>query len=274
MNASNPQNQNPGLDPENPTAARTAAAADFKSDIDTVHTPASTTAADQPDGTDDYKEYLPSFLRNPSKRDIWLYVALMALTIYSFAILPFRAALMVNQPVLYTVLTGSSLTLVTHGATRPEDFGFLGLMILISVISALKFVPIYYLIGRWWGEEFITLSFGNRQPLWWRKLENFIRTHIGWALFLCYIPFSPIPATIVVILAAMKNVSWWKVTGYLVIFIAVVKVFYTYLGIAFDQQVVETLRIVDRYILWITLGLLAWTIFMANRKPKAPKPQV
>lgn len=237
---------------------------------------ASSTAADTaaPEPKDDSLDHLPSFLRHPSKRDIWLYVALMALTIYSFAILPFRAALMVEQPVLYTVLTGSSLTLVTHGANNPTDYGFLAAMILISVISAMKFFPIYYLVGRWWGEEFIDLSFNNRQPLWWRKMENFIRIHTGWSLFFCYIPFSPIPATIVVILAAVKQVRWWVVAAYLFVFVLAVKILYTYLGIAFDEQVIASLRVIDRYLMWITLALVIWTIFLAQRKPKTPKPTV
>ncbi|AKE42107.1 hypothetical protein ACFLIN_09985 [Corynebacterium kutscheri] len=214
---------------------------------------------------------LPSFVQNPTKRDVGLYIAFTALTIYGFAIMPFRAALIVNQPVLYSFLTGSSLTMTAHGANNPTNYGFLAAMALVSTISGMKFLPVFYLAGKWWGEEFITLSFGKRQPLWWRKTQNFIRQHTGLSLFISYIPFVPIPPTIVIIIAAIKQVRWQVVTAYTFVYILILKIFYAWLGATFDQTVIDGLQVVDRYLLWITLALLGWTMFVANRKPSLKK---
>lgn len=210
--------------------------------------------------------------QNPTKTDLVLLLALTLVAVYGFALIPFRAVLLVDYPVLYTVLNGSNFSLLAHGANHSNSFGFLVLMIFVAAISAIKFIPLYYLLGRHWGQAFIEMSFPKRVPLWFRKLENFINRHTIIALALAFIPFSPIPATIILAIAGIQKVSFWKIFGATFIFLALQKTFYVYLGVTFGTVVQSTLMMIDRYVLWVTLALIVWLIISMNysgkKKPK------
>ncbi|MCQ9351739.1 hypothetical protein NQ015_02475 [Corynebacterium sp. 153RC1] len=213
---------------------------------------------------------MPSFLKNATRLDWALYAGLIAVGIYGFAIIPFRATLLLNHTMVYTVLTGSSLSVLSHAASNPGRWAYLGGVVLLAAASSIKFLPLFFLIGKRWGREFLDSSFGGRPPLWFRKLERFIHNHIGISMALAYVPFSPIAPTIIAVVGGIARARGWAVMGFAFVFAIALKSFYVYLGITFGTQVQSTLMVIDRYVTWITLGLVAYMFaaiyYKQNRK--------
>ncbi|MFV8381482.1 hypothetical protein [Corynebacterium hindlerae] len=220
------------------------------------------------DNQEAHKE-LPSFMQHPDKVDRILFATLMIMAIYGFALIPFRAVLLLEHTFLYTWLSGSSLSVLILAAQNPDRPVFLGFVVLVAALSMVKFLPLYYWMGKKWGPEFITMSFGGHPPRWFRKLEGFIYRRIDVSLFASYIPFSPIPATIVVAIGGIAKVKGWLVGIYVVVFATMLKCFYLYLGLRFGEGIQSSLETIDKYVMRITLALIAWmfiSIWWKNKK--------
>ncbi|QMV84423.1 hypothetical protein HW450_08585 [Corynebacterium hindlerae] len=212
---------------------------------------------------------LPSFMQHPDKVDRILFATLMIMAIFGFALIPFRAVLLLEHTFLYTWLSGSSLSVLILAAQNPDRPVFLGFVVLVAALSMVKFLPLYYWMGKKWGPEFITMSFGGHPPRWFRKLEGFIYRRIDVSLFASYIPFSPIPATIVVAIGGIAKVKGWLVGIYVVVFATMLKCFYLYLGLRFGEGIQSSLETIDKYVMRITLALIAWmfiSIWWKNKK--------
>lgn len=212
---------------------------------------------------------LPRFLVKPGKVDRWLLTALGIMTVYGLALIPFRAYLLVNHTFIYTLLTGSSLSVLSISAQTPNQPLLWAGLVTVAALSGIKFLVIYYLMGKHWGEEFISWIFASHTPLWYRKLEGFVQRHLYFCLFLAFIPFSPIPATILVAIAGIRKHRGWVVAGYVFLLALLLKCFYLYLGVTFGEGVQPVLMTIDRYMMQATLLLLAYMFFMVwfkNRK--------
>lgn len=210
------------------------------------------------DGKEDKLEGLPNFMKNFTRGDWILWWVFAASGLYGLVLIPLRAVLLLDHTFLYTILTGSSLSVLKHGAQNPDRPGFLVSVVVIATLSMLKFLPIYYLIGKRMGAPFLEYQFMGKPPLWYRKLEGFIDSRIGLCLFLAYIPFSPVPAPILVIAAGVRRIPSRRIAAYVVTFAVMLKSFYLYLGLRFGEGVQETLVVIDRYMNWITIGLVAY----------------
>ncbi|UWE90400.1 hypothetical protein NY051_01805 [Corynebacterium diphtheriae bv. gravis] len=110
------------------------------------------------------KSQLPNFLTNASKHDWILWWAFALTGIYQLGLIPFRAVLLLNHTFLYAMLTGSGFSLVSLAASNPERIGFLCLSTVLAAASAIKFLPLFYLMGYRWGTEFLHYSFMGHPP--------------------------------------------------------------------------------------------------------------
>lgn len=201
---------------------------------------------------------LPEFMQRFKRPDWILWWVFIASGIYGLAVIPFRAVLLLDHTFLYTWMTGSGLSVLKLSAENPDRPLFLMFVVVVATASMFKFMPLFYLIGKRWGPEFLDYQFMGKPPLWYRKLENFIYSKLGLCLLLAYIPFSPIPGTILVIIAGIRRVNGWIIAGYLAVYGVMLKCFYLWLGLRFGEGVRETLVVLDRYIMWITLALVAY----------------
>lgn len=214
----------------------------------------------------------PDFITNPDSTDKALLLAITAMAIYGFALIPFRAVLLLEHTFLYTWLSGSNLSVLILAAQNPERPWFLAFVVAIAALSTVKFLPIFFILGKRWGQDFITMSFGGHPPLWFRKLEKFIYQHLGFSLFLSFIPFSPIPATILVAIGGITKVKGWIVGAYVYVFAVMLKCFYLYLGLRFGPSIQDSLETIDKYVMRITFALIAWmfiSIWLKNKKSRA-----
>ncbi|MBC6793572.1 hypothetical protein [Corynebacterium sp. LK26] len=218
----------------------------------------------------DPREDLPSFLREPDKIDKLLYASLMLVAVYGFAIIPFRAVLLLKYTFLHTWLTGSNLSVLILASENEDRPLFLFAVVVIAALSTIKFMPFFYWMGKKWGPEFITMSFGGHPPRWFKKMENFIYERIGLSVLASFVPFSPIPATIVVAIGGIAKVRGWVVGVYLFLCAAMLKCFYLYMGLKFGPSIQGSLQTIDRYVTYITFALIGWmflSIWWKNRRP-------
>lgn len=211
---------------------------------------------------------LPEFLANATRTDWVLWGLMVAAGIYSFALIPFRALLLVNHPFFYAGLSGSNLAVLTVGATYSDKPWQLVAVIIIATLSAAKFLPLYFLLGKRWGKEFVDMMFAGHPPKWFSKLENFIYNHQGFSFLLSCIPFSPISPVLIVTISGIKRARGIFVSMWVLSFITLLKLFYLYLGITFGTQVQDTLEVINRYITWITIALIAWLFISINLKQR------
>ena len=232
-------------------------------------------AAAKDNTSEDPRDYLPEFMKRFGRTDWILWWVFTLSGIYGLAIIPFRAVLLFNHTFVYTLLTGSSLSVIKLAAENPDRPLFLAVVVIVATLSAVKFIPLFYLIGSRWGQEFLDYQFMGHPPLWYRKLENLIYRHIGLFLFLAYLPFSPLPTPILVMVAGIRRRSPTLIAAYILCFAGALKSFYLYLGLRYGTSVQETLTVIDRYVTWITLGLLVYlfaTIWWKQRRKAQASP--
>lgn len=212
---------------------------------------------------------LPSFLTHPGKVDRWLLTALGLITVYSLALIPLRAYLLLNHTFLYTLLTGSSLSVLSIAARTPDQPLLWAGLVTVAALSAVKFLVVYFFMGKYWGQAFLDWIFSSHTPLWYRKLEGFVQRHIYFCLFLAFLPFSPIPATILVAIAGIRRLKGWAIAGYVFLLALLLKCLYLYLGVTFGEEIKPVLMTIDRYMMQATLALMAYmflVIWFKNRK--------
>lgn len=238
-------------------------------DVPNKHDEHASRAASAADKEHDPYEDLPTFLREPDKIDKILYASLMVVAVYGFAIIPFRAVLLLKYTFLHTWISGSNFSVLILAAENPDRPWFLALVVVVAALSTIKFMPFFYWMGKKWGPEFITMSFGGHPPRWFRKMESFIYDHVGLTLFASFIPFSPIPATVIVAIGGIAKARGWLVGIYLFVFSAMLKCFYLYMGLKFGSGIQSSLQTIDKYVTYITFALIGWmflSIWWKNKK--------
>ena len=94
---------------------------------------------------------------------------------------------------------------------------------------------------------------------------------LGWTLALVpagYLP-GPVPNTVVNAVAGLLKIRFPVMLAVNVASILSVNGLMMWLGYRFGDQVLDVVDVVNRYILWITLGLIALMFFRAWRQSKA-----
>lgn len=224
--------------------------------------------------TQDKKEEpeLPKFLAEPDKKDIVLFVALLAMGIFSFAMIPLRAWLL-TEPLAYTLIVGGYTSAVVAGANASIGNGHVIIYLLCTVVGAIKFMPIYWLMGKRWGMEFIDLSL-QYMPRAHRVFRRAVKSESTrtktWTLSLIplgYLP-GPVPGTVLNAIAGLLKVRLPLVLLINISSIMVINGIMMWLGFHFGDQVLDVVEIINRYLLWFTLALLAVVFFQAWRRSR------
>lgn len=213
---------------------------------------------------------LPGFLTNPGKMDIVLFAALMVMAVYSIAMIPLRAWLL-SQPLAYTLLVGGYTSAVVGGANASVGNGVFWVYLLCTVVGAVKFMPVYWLMGRRWGMEFIDMSL-QYMPRAHRFFRKALTNESGKtkAIILGLLPLGyapgPVPGTVLNAVAGLLKVGLGAVLALNVLSVLAINGLFMWLGWTFGDQVLDIVEVVNRYLLWITLGLLALMVFQARKK--------
>lgn len=218
---------------------------------------------------------LPKFLTNPEKTDIILFALLMGMAAYSMAMIPLRAWLM-TEPLFYSLLVGGYTSAVISGANVSVGNGHFVVYLVCAIIGAIKFMPIYWYMGKRWGMEFIDMSL-QYMPRAHRIFQQAVKSKssrtTAWTLGLIplgYLP-GPIPGTVLNAVAGLLKVGLPLMLLINAVSIVVVNSLMMWLGYSFGDPVLEVVDVINRYMLWFTLGLLALVFFQAWRRSKKKK---
>lgn len=214
---------------------------------------------------------LPSFMKDPAPLDTVLFVALLAMGLFSLAMIPLRAWLL-SHPLAYSLLVGGYTSATVAGANASVGNGAWWPYLLASLFGALKFVPLYWLMGRRWGMEFIDMSL-QYMPRAHRFFRRAVKNEVGTtrAITLGLLPLGfapgPVPGTVLNAVAGMLKVGLGLLMAVNVASVLAVNGLFMWLGHTFGEEVLDVVAIVNRYLLWVTLGLLAVVIIRARKRP-------
>nr|WP_291341351.1 hypothetical protein [Corynebacterium sp.] len=213
---------------------------------------------------------LPGFLAHPDRMDKILFAALLIMGLWSLVLIPLRAWLL-THPLIYTLMVGGYTSAVVSGANASVGNGHWLVFLLCSVLGAVKFMPVYWAMGRKWGMEFIDMSL-QYMPRAHRFFQRAVKSESTkmYAGTLAFIPLGylpgPVPNTVVNAVAGLLKIRFWIMLAVNVLSILAVNGLFMWLGYTYGDQVLEVVEVVNRYLLWITLGLVGLMIFRAWRQ--------
>lgn len=203
--------------------------------------------------------------------DKTLLFAIFAVPAFYLIMMPFRPFLIANQPILLEFLTGAKTAIVGAAAfARIGEFP-LWLVIVAGFVGMAKFDWLFWLAGRRWGDGILNIFTSTERQR--RQVEKFRRMPT-WLLFLLTVisRLPGIPGTLVWLVAGWSGMRLWLflVADFLACLILTVGV--ALLGYSLGQAAVDVIQTIDRYALWISLGLVVviavWSAMRANRTAK------
>ena len=215
---------------------------------------------------------LPGFLTDPDRTDKILFVALLLMGLWSLALIPLRAWLL-SHPLFYTLAVGGYTSAVVSGANASVGNGVWWVYLLATVVGAVKFMPIYWAMGRKWGMEFIDMSL-QYMPRAHRFFRRSVRSESTkmYAGTLAFIPLGylpgPVPNTVVNAVAGLLRIRFWVMLVVNVLTILAVNGLFMWLGYTYGDRVLDVVEVINRYLLWFTLGLVGLMVFRAWRQGK------
>lgn len=211
--------------------------------------------------------HLPSFLESPDRVDRILLYCWLGLIALGFALIPFRGYLL-NHPWVAAPIGGSLDSMVTSGAHVSQQGDPWLWPLFLGVFGYVKFLPLYLIIGRKWGDEGVSMFLGNSEK-WVARVKRWERRALKWAfpiLLLSSIPMVPIPPSIVIIALGNGGLSMKRFMGYMVVIATMVQGSLIYLGYRYGREVMQAINIVNHYMWYFTVALIAWVIFSVWRR--------
>ena len=207
---------------------------------------------------------MPEFMYKPNKEDKKLWLLFLLMTLFGFATIPFRIWF-INNPEWYALIIGGYTSSTILGAQQSQGDNS-WYFIFLTIIGALKFLPIVYLMGKQWGYEFIIFA-TNALPKIQEKIQMKIEESpqslrkLGYYLApLPYIPFIRIGTTITIPLLAISKVSMLKVFVINAISVLSINTVFFILGYFYGNQVLDIIEIINKYANWVFIGLIIFMV--------------
>lgn len=181
--------------------------------------------------------------------------------------MPFRGYLL-NHPWVAAVVGGSLESMVTSGAHVAQRGSPWIWPLLLGIFGFVKFLPLYLIMGRKWGDEGLSMLLGNSEK-WLRRVKNWEHRVVRWAfpiLLLASLPLVPIPLSIVVIMLGNSGLSLRRFMGYMAVIATMIQAFLIYLGYRYGKEVMEMINVINHYMWYVTGALIAWVVFSVWRQ--------
>lgn len=215
------------------------------------------------------KPPLPNFIENPDKGDK-IILSLWAFTfLYGFALMPFKVYLL-NHPWVGAAAGGGLTSMIVSGAHVAEKGSPWIFPLLLGIFGLVKFTPLFFFMGKKWGDEGLELFLGNNKRLKKRvkKIEQFAKKYSFPTMLISTIPFVPIPLTLVLLILGNAGMGFKKFFTQMIIVVAMVQGFLMYLGYRFGEPVLEVVKTISKYSTYITFIIIAFVIFNAIKEGK------
>lgn len=221
------------------------------------------------------EEGLPPFITRPKRQDIVLWACIIGITILSFALIPLRVWFL-NNPEWYAAIIGgyTSATLIgANSAIGQSHPGF----ILLTLVGALKFIPVYYFVGKLWGKEFIdySLQYTPKTHKWITSLLNNksqkVKLYSSLLTPIVYLPFVRISYAILTPIQAIAKMSLPLILFVNAIGVLTVNYSMYAIGYTYGKEVLQIIEVINKYAGWITLGLIAFVFINVYAKQNKRK---
>jgi membrane-associated protein len=200
-----------------------------------------------------------------SRGDKVLVFSTLAVLVLVLGTMPFRAFLTADYPVALAAVTGSLSAIGAGAAFARIGEGDLWLVIAAGVFGMVKFDWLFWLAGRRWGEKIIAMwAPGEFAQRFVAKVRSWPRWAMPLVVAASALPGIPAPAVFAVAgLSGMRLVPFLlaDAVGALAMTGLVAG-----LGYGVGQYAVDVVLLVDKYALWITLGLIVLVTVRATMK--------
>ena len=219
---------------------------------------------------EELEKTLPGFIMHPTATDKKIWVLFLAVTVLSYVFL-FLRVWFINNPIWYSLIIGGYTSAVILGANQSQ-----GIVswpyVLLCIVGTAKFLPIYFIMGKYWGKDFLyyITQYYPRLHRWLKNLiENKPQRLKAWGYGLT--PLTSLPAmrindTITVTMLALAKVKLLPIVIVNVAATVVVNYIFFGLGFTFGDQVLEIIKVINKYVGWVIFGLIAFAVISAVMK--------
>ncbi len=197
----------------------------------------------------------------PGRRDIGLWIAFSLTGVYTLIMLPLRPVLIGGLPLLLVGLTGSRSGMVSIGAlwaVGRADWWWVGLV--IGSISLIKFDPIFFFAGRFWGRGLIDVFAGRskRAARNADRAERLARRFSIAAIVLSYL--VPIPSAVIFATLGAAGMRLRTFIAVDLLSALAINSLWLYLGHRLGQRAVDVVNVIARYSTWVSVALIAFIV--------------
>ncbi|MFD6951869.1 membrane-associated protein [Nocardiopsis sp. TSRI0078] len=206
-----------------------------------------------------------------TRQDKALMAAFFGLPLFFMALTPFKPFLIAHHPVLLEFVTGSTSAIGAAAAFSRIGEIPLWLVVVAGVFGKVKFDWLFWWVGRRWGRGIVNLlAPGERAQRFADRAQDMNPWIIRFALLLNYVP--GVPSALVHVVAGWTGMRLGTflaldVAGALLFTATVASV-----GYAAGQTGVDVVLMVDKYALWVSIGIILFMAFLpAVRKNRAAK---
>lgn len=212
---------------------------------------------------------VPSFITHPTSRDKKILAALGVMSIIGFALIPFRVWF-INHPEMYSLIIGGMTSAVLLGSQYREDARSI-YWVAASVVGAMKFFPLYLIIARCWGKDFldyITAYVPKIHDFLFRLIDHAphkLRLYSILLTPLSYIPFMRVSQSMTAVLMHCARMSTFTIVSVNVVCLLMVNYGFFYLGYLHGDAVLSVVEVINKYSGWITAALIFYAVYSAQK---------
>ncbi|MDD7939783.1 DedA family protein [Actinomycetospora lutea] len=200
-----------------------------------------------------------------ARADKFIVVATLGIIALNLASMPFRPFLLASHPIGLAAVTGSLSAVGAGAAFAAIGQGPLWLVIVAGVFGMIKFDWLFWLAGRRWGAKIVQMwAPGDVAQRFVGWVQGAPRWVLGLAVILSALPGIPAPAVF-----ALAGMGRMRLVPFLVldaIGAALIAGLVAGLGYGVGQHAVDLVLTIDKYALWITLGLIVVVSVRASMK--------
>ncbi len=190
---------------------------------------------------------------------------ILGILLVLMATLPLRPFLLASHPIVLEFVTGSLSAIGAGAAFARIGEVPLWLVVVAGVFGMIKFDWLFWLAGRRWGAKVVAMfAPGERAQRFVAKVRSWPRWVLRLVLAAAALP--GVPAAAVFALAGLSRMR----LGTFLLFDAIGALAMTGLvaglGYGLGQQAVDLVLLIDKYALWISLGMIVVVAVLAGRR--------
>lgn len=199
----------------------------------------------------------------------WLLGLTMA---FGLVMLPLRPVVLGLAPLALVALTGSRTGLVACGALAATGQTWMApVALVIGVVSLVKFDPVFWWAGRLWGDWFIASMVGPSAGAQKRakRAERLTRRYDVLAIAVTFIPFVPIPRSIVLAVLGTSGTSLRRFLAIDLVCAVALQTTWLYLGWRIGEPAVHLLDEFAKYSWYLTGAIVLFVVVASMRAARA-----